>query len=105
MTLPTKGKSRASYALSLNHILSDLDNLPGHEESSSGQIQNSGAQIATVPSEPSDSVQDSINVSLGFITHSNSLLQESAVMESVLARLNRVDEGLQDVDTTLQAMG
>jgi len=108
MSVPTsstnRSKGNAVYTLSLNDILSDLDKLPNVDQSSAAPSHSESLkdEVETVPAS-SDSMESSIDISLRFIASSQKLLVDSVVMEDVSKRLERVDEDLQDVESSLKA--
>merc|ERR1712093_397891 len=105
--LPNKGKGKVNsgrHTLSLSDILSDLDKLPHRTdrgEATNSQSSNDDDNHS-VPAS-SESVDESIAISLRFIRQSQNLLRRTDVLEDVSARLDRVNGGLGDVEATVQA--
>lgn len=99
----TKGRGKGSSSLTLDDILSDLSNLSNLPRSSSSASSSSLKSLdlnAPLPAS-SESVDGSLAISQALIDRSAALLEEANVLDSVQARLQKVDESLVQVEREL----
>jgi hypothetical protein len=94
------GRGKGSSSLTLDDILSDLSNLPRSSPSTSSSSLKSLELSAPLPNS-SESVDSSLAISQALIDRSAALLEEANVLDSVQARLQKVDESLVQVEREL----